>query len=350
MKKIIAVILITILFILLSHNRIAFADTTINPDNYNTIIYVYTYDNNPSGYILIADTADTLYIYRSGNYGIISRYSNSLEIPMFSQYYAQPGSMVITPGYNSSFVSIDHYIVYKGTLNTQGFETPEQSFDNWQEYEDYINPPPEPTTWYEDLYDSFLGVIEAIASIATGGLSDLVEAFTDFWTVKVGGDEGDMFFPTDIIIASPTPTPTPIQYQTVIAPTTDPQGNVVYEYKYVYNNPSGTPIITSSPPINNNNGDSFDYPYYDNPDNRNNPYKLKIPWYLKLIFGNKIVDETTLDDSVNVIQDYMNDDDINNGVTTVYDGMSAIPTDWLILIGVIASIPLFGCFISRLLS
>ena len=363
MKKIIAVIPITILFILLSTN------INVHAATYRGIFVKYTIDPSDDLFDFYFTTeSDPIFYYSEvvndqyGRYMITCNRSLSVGYFSGSAHHTlsdwldkiATGSGIASNGGPYLEKCLPPIIAYNATIYPASGQdsSNDDIFDNVQDYEDYINPPPPDPTWYDEMYESFLGVVESIATIATGGLSELVEAFTDFWVVPVGGDEGDMFFPTDIVMASPTPTPTPIQYQTVIAPTTDPQGHVVYEYKYVYNNPYGTPIITSSPPVNNitYNGDSFDYPYYDNPDNRNNPYKLKIPWYLKLIFGDKIVDETTLDDSVNVIQDYMNDDDINDGVTTVYEGMSAIPTNWLILIGVIASIPLFGCLISRLLS
>lgn len=349
MKKIIAVIPITILFVLLSCNYIVNASTLNDLKNQHTS-YVVVRNNN------------TFYVYWANSWQpdwvLNNNTLNNDSGSYFNKYWDLNFDPIINPdedlgSFNSGFanVPVGGYDVILGYRSMFTYGTGTYTlYPNEESYIEHYYPPPD-LSWYEEMFSEFVGAIEGIASVVTGGFSNLVEAFTEFWVIPVGGDEGDMFFPTDIVIASPTPTPTPMQYQTVIAPTTDPQGNVIYQYKYVYNNPFGTPIITDSPPVNNyGGGDSFDYPYYENPDNKDNPYKLKIPWYLKLIFGNKIVDETTLDDSVNVIQDYMNDDDINHGVTTVYDGMSAIPTDWLILIGVISSIPLFGCLISRLLS
>lgn len=262
------------------------------------------------------------------------------------------GSTLSSPVGNFSLV-----ICLKGSAINDSSSI-DQYFESLQDYEDFINPPePEPDpTWWEKLKENAQRVIRDIADILGIGSAfdsaiDLDNWLGDLFTVKVGEGELERWQIEVDPLPSPTPTPTPIPYQTVMTP----DNNGGFTIQYIYNNPSGTPEAHPQPPANvtnttNNYGDDFEYPYYENPENKDNPFRLKIPWYLKLILNNNDIPIETLDDHYDVAQYQVQSDDVLEAVDTVYDGFQVIPSDWILLLGAIACLPLFAALIHRMLS
>lgn len=274
-----------------------------------------------------------------------------------------------TPG--QTFPTIDEAINFANS-NYQNFSgTPDRNWTIYSgaNYVAYYNlpislpgnnewfPEPEPNpTWWEKLKENAQRVIRDIADIlgigsAIDAAIDLDNWLGDLFTVKVGEGELERWQIDVDSPPSPTPTPTPIPYQTVMTP----DNNGGFTIQYIYNNPSGTPEVHPQPPANvtnttNNYGDDFEYPYYENPENKDNPFRLKIPWYLKLILNNNDIPIETLDDHYDVAQYQVQSDDVLEAVDTVYDGFQVIPSDWILLLGAIACLPLFAALIHRMLS
>lgn len=290
------------------------------------------------------------------------------DITFISSYNGGPSLMYNSMGeaiaaaaaYRSSGTSIgqggggtfDQVVVIKGTLNISNAypqNTYWGSLDDYNDYLESIQP-----KWYETLWQDFVNFItDFLPDLATPGnpasLTKLAEWLQDSFTVNVGEGEDDLA--NQIFVSplpTPTPTPTPIPYQTVMSP----DGNGGYSIQYIYNNPSGTPIITSQPPQQNVSIDvdnNFEYPYYENPENKDNPFKFKIPWYLKLVLKNNDIDIDTLDNTYQSAQGLVQDDDVITAVDEVYNGFQVLPSSWLLLIGAIASLPLFAALIRRFL-
>lgn len=238
---------------------------------------------------------------------------------------------------------------YSYTINIRGSFNFTPTFDSWDDFIDDITPDP---TWWEIIKNK---LIDIAGDIALGdklkGFIDVLEWGLDLWTVKVGEGEPERWEIDVEPPPSPTPLPTPIPYQTVMTP----DNNGGFTIQYIYNNPSGTPEAHPQPPANvtnttNNYGDDFEYPYYENPENKDNPFRLKIPWYLKLILNNNDIPIDTLDDHYDVAQYQVQSDDVLEAVDTVYDGFQVIPSDWILLLGAIACLPLFAALIHRMLS
>lgn len=249
--------------------------------------------------------------------------------------------------------SFDSVIILKNTGINIGNISLDTFFPSLEDYEESIQPKP---TWWEILKENAQRVVRDIANIlgigsAIDAAIDLDNWLGDLFTVKVGEGELERWQIDVDPPPSPTPTPTPIPYQTVMTP----DNNGGFTIQYIYNNPSGTPEVHPQPPANvtnttNNYGDDFEYPYYENPENKDNPFRLKIPWYLKLILNNNDIPIETLDDHYDVAQYQVQSDDVLEAVDTVYDGFQVIPADWLLLLGAIACLPLFAALLHRMLS
>lgn len=349
MKKLLAVIPIAILFVLLSKYIFVLADTS------TLIICAEAYEN--AGYYM-------RYGYTINENSYINVLSNNhirieYAIPLG---YSQPQSSFNTLSeafeYDQSYFSysgssqISWYgeIVYIGDINIVGSS---ENLYSEEEYNNIINPPEPELTWWDILKENAQRVIRDIlelSGIPVDAAIDLDNWFSDLFIVKVGEGEDSLANQINTEpLPTPTPTPTPIPYQTVMTP--DNNGGFIIQY--IYNNPSGTPTAHPQPPSNNitnNYGSDFEYPYYENPENKDNPFKLKIPWYLKLILNNNDIPIETLDDHYLVAQNQIQSDDVLEAIDTVYNGFQVIPTDWLLILGAIACLPVFASLISRMLN
>ena len=371
-KKFILFILIFTISLCIIPRQKAFASTSYSDvisnltSNYNNVYmlrYHVTnswyngYGNNftSAGYhvLLIGENYPRDIVIANG-YPII--YYNSNKYPHHSysstqysdQFNEQGGYFNCYPSStyypDSNKVDYQVLVLIKGSFNNH----PDNSnvFYDYDDFIDSITP-----KWYETLYQSFIDYLNEFG-LDNPGLLGLVDWFSDLWTVKVGEGEGEQTI--DIITPTPTPTPlptpTPIPYQTQLVP----DGNGGYNITYIFNDPSGIPTSAPQPPTNQpqqtqsvNNDDDWEYPYYNNPNNKDDPFKLDIPWYLKFTFKNTVTSLDDFQDGMDAIVENVNDQDDN--INIVMDSMGLFPNDWLLIIGFIAAMPLVGGLISRLL-
>lgn len=359
MKKLFAVIPIAILIILLSSSRFIFAST------YYEVGYciIKQYDN------YIAPGFYTLYCNNAENARYPYSYSNYLYLKVgqigsvgFQTYIFDTRNNEYKPVIIGRYLDIAY--IDQNTNPSNQFTDSIILNDSlgtsiiYANYDEFLNnvPPeylPEEPTWWDILKENAQRVIRDVlelAGIPVDAAIDLDNWLSDLFTVKVGEGEDSLANQINTEpLPTPTPTPTPIPYQTVMTP----DNNGGFTIQYIYNNPSGTPTAHPQPPSNNitnNYGSDFEYPYYENPENKDNPFKLKIPWYLKLILNNNDIPIETLDDHYLVAQNQIQSDDVLEAIDTVYNGFQVIPTDWLLILGAIACLPVFASLISRMLN
>lgn len=348
MKKLLAVIPIATLIILLFNEKSAFAVGYPGKplSEYNNIIVYWDITYN---YYFISYTDNNIICSFDSNYNnwklnfsdmgyeIVSK---DLE---FTKNYLTNNLPINlwTRGGNESFYCRSYLEIIKGSISG---ELPDFAI--------YPEPPEEPS-WWDILKENAQRVIRDVlqlVGVPIDAAIDLDNWLSDLFTVKVGEGEDSLANQINTEpLPTPTPTPTPIPYQTVMTP----DNNGGFTIQYIYPDPSGTPTAHPQPPSNNitnNYGSDFEYPYYENPENKDNPFQLKIPWYLKLILNNNDIPIETLDDHYLVAQNQIQSDDVLDAIDTVYNGFQVIPTDWLLLLGAIACLPVFASLISRMLN
>lgn len=209
---------------------------------------------------------------------------------------------------------------------------------------------PEDPSWWNEMWNTLYDELGNPAFWFGQWFIDIID--------NVFGGEDDPTGPpkpptsTHVQINNPsiTPAPTPIPYTTVVIPKTDPvSGDTYYEENYYYINPSGTPIITSSPPTNtpsqNGSGNDTDYSPVGG-----DPYSIpQVSWLTNATIG-----DSNYDGILSISQGMDSIDEIGSeyvdGMGAVQDATGTLPTSWLLLIGIAAAIPLIAGIISRFLS
>lgn len=360
MKKVIAIIPITILFILLFPH----IDTLAAGPFTSYAGFFQQVSEDQYYYYGIIDEMDNPTCYYDpdplNRPGVIRVTSNNINVPTY-RFYFDIGSGQQSVGSMSEWMQAisESKLLTSGTTNfNQYYSTPILTngitFIGNNNYNDpNVNPLPDPEpdpqpTWYEQLFQDFL---DAAGAAITGGVEGFLDWLSEAWTVPVGEGEDELAIEliTPIPTPTPTPMPTPIPYQTQLTP----DGNGGFNITYIYVNPSGTPTSAPMPPTNPPSGsdpvddDDFEYPYYNNPVNSDDPYELDIPWYLKFKFKGVTTSlndfQTGIDETVDMVNDNQENIDI------VMDSVGLFPSDWLLIFGFIGSIPLVGGIISRLL-
>lgn len=197
--------------------------------------------------------------------------------------------------------------------------------------------------WYEVVWDTFKDYM-------TNPI--LGDWFVNLINRVFGDDNNGGTIAENVIISAPTlaPTPTPIPYSTVVIPKTDIiSGDTVYETNYYYINPSGTPIITNSPPTNSPSsggvgGGSTEYVPIGG-----DPFSIPaVNWLTSATIGDNNYD------GIDNINDGMGSIDAigseySDGMSAVQDSTGTLPTSWLLLIGIASAIPLLAGIVSRFL-
>ena len=226
-------------------------------------------------------------------------------------------------------------------------------YSNYDDYyqsipEEYQPEIPSDPTWYEELMNLF---VDYLGDFGFDALDGFIDWLGDLWTVRVG--EGEDELALELITPTPTPTPvptpTPIPYQTQLVP----DGNGGFNITYIYPDPSGNPTSGPQPPTNQPQptqvivNNKWEYPYYENPTNQDDPYSFDVPWYLKFSFNGVTTSLSDFQDGMDAVVENVNDQDEN--ISVVMDSMGLFPSDWLLMIGFIGAIPLVGGLISRLL-
>lgn len=352
MKKIAIFIIATISFICL-YNIPTYAATLnqlIANNTYENLVYMQSYWNDDPNQGIVYYVCG---IYGSGQYITDNRVNNDNDIYLHKSnytnydYYRFNQDPFLNPDLNTNVAFSTNSTYGFLAVNIRGNfidnSNNELVFESVDEYDDYLNPPPEPLTWYEELFNDFIDYIYAGIG---GGINGFVEWLQEAWVTPVG--EGEDELAIDLITPPPpTPTPTPIPYQTVL----QPDNNGGYQIQYIYPDPSGNPTSAPQPPnntnINNNYGSNFEYPYYDNKTNKDDPYVLDIPWYLRFIFKGQTTSLSDFQDGIDATIETVNNSE--EQINTVMDSMSIFPSEWLLMIGFIGAIPLVGGIISRLL-
>lgn len=333
MKKILAVIPIAILIVLLSSDKIVFADTVL----YGQAVWLYgNTSGSPSG-------EKRWYLCTSqGNNGIVILDKNSSQIYFNGYIYdATVGQLEGNKVSSAYLYYIDSYVLGGAEIVYSGSgQNDLVGFDSVADYEDYINPP---KSWWEKLWDTFEDYFTN--PIPGSWIKNLID--------NVFGDDGNENTISDSVdIANPTltPAPTPVPYTTVVIPKTDPvTGDTYYETNYYYNNPSGTPIVQPYPPTNapSTNSPSGSSEYY--PVN-GDPYSIPVvSWLTSTKIGDTNYDGLdSIGDGMSAVDDIGSE--YTDGIGAAQDATSALPSSWLLLIGIAAAIPLLAGIISRFLS
>lgn len=231
---------------------------------------------------------DFLYYHPMENYSINSSYSVSL-----------------TQNYGDRFTN---YI----------FNIPYRRLAPDANYEDITNPPnppePEPgSNWLNDVWKWFLWQL---------GINDDYSGDIDAYIT--GGDRERMEMVTPTSSPTPTPVPSPTPYTLNII---DNNGNPVYTITGI---PGSTYNITNT--TNNNDGSDFDIFEVD----------------LKIGDGGSTNPRDGLNDVMDSSLTYLSDPE-NVDMQPVGDSFSIIPSDWFLLLGVIACFPFIAGFIAKLL-
>lgn len=203
------------------------------------------------------------------------------------------------------------------------------------------DPDPDPM-WYEDMWDTFIDYFTN--PVPFQWFKNLIN--------RVFDDDEETTISDGVSLSSPTltPAPTPIPYNTVVIPKTDiATGDTYYETNYIYTNPSGTPIVqpyppTSAPSSSSGNG-SNNYRPVDG-----KPLSLpKLEWLNTVTIGESDYDGIqSISDGLSSVDDIGSE--YTDGISAVSDATSVLPTNWLMLIGIAAAIPLLAGIISRFLN
>lgn len=356
MKKILTMIPITVLIILLSNSEICSANTLNemrnNPNYVNLFVckisddaYRVMSDYQPSlsSHIEILSGLQIAKYFTNGNYfGNLDVYYSSID-PLANPDYDMTGWSTSTPIGN--FTTI---ICIKGSAIDRS-DTENKYFPSLQDYEDFLNPPSDPT-WYQEMWDA-LGEALGDPNFWFGEwFIDIIDNV--FGNDDEGGGPSQHSITSHFQIADPTltPAPTPIPFTTVVIPKTDPvSGDTYYETNYYYNNPSGTPIIQPYPPTNspstNSPSSGSDYIPIGG-----DPYSIPVvSWLTSATIGDTEYDGIdSVGSGLNSIDEVGSE--YTNGMGAIQDATGTLPTSWLLLIGIAAAIPLIAGIISRFLS
>lgn len=226
-------------------------------------------------------------------------------------------------------------ICIKGNVSS----TSDNFYPTYEDYEESLNPK---VYWYDEMWNWLE--------------EDLKKPLGFIWFKNlidsVFGDDSEGTISNNVTLGNPTlaPTPTPIPYTTVVIPKTDMiTGDTCYETNYYYVNPSGTPIVTGSPPTNsspNNVGGNGNQTY--NPID-GKPYSIpRLDWMTSVdIDGNGYDGIDSIADGMSSIDDIGSE--YTDGLSAVQDASGTLPTSWLLLIGIVAAIPLLAGIVSRFL-
>ena len=339
MKKIIAIIPIAIFIILLS------TIVNVKADSSHWIIAVQEYDGSYRPYLWNCATNSSLYVdgssYRLTNCSQVSGISNwysSIAEALSVAKAKIPNLSSISPN-NYSYVDKSSAIIIYSNISTS--ITGDNIFSSFEDYENSLLPPPEPS-WWETLWDEFVNYWN------DPELGNWVQALIN----KIWGDDNEDTIADSVEFTNPTltPAPTPIPYTTVVIPKTDPvTGDKYYETNYYYNNPSGTPIIQPYPPTNSPSANSPSGGTDYTPVN-GDPYSIPLlNWLTSATIG-----DTDYDGLDSIGEGMTSVDEIGSeytdGIGAAQDATSVLPNSWLLLIGIAAAIPLLAGIISRFLS
>lgn len=176
--------------------------------------------------------------------------------------------------------------------------------------------PPEPvpgSSWLLDMWEWFLWQL---------GLNDDYSGDIDAYIT--GGDRESFEMVTPSPTPSPTPIPSPTPYSLDII---DNNGNPVYTITGI---PGSTYNITNT--TNNKDGSDFDIFEVD----------------LQIGDGGSTNPRDGLNDVMDTSLSYLSDPE-NVDMQPVGDSFSIIPSDWFLLLGVVACFPFIAGFISKLL-
>ena len=237
MKKLYIFIISSIVFISALGYKIVFADTvdklymvqtTFNP--YTCFIYL----TNENSYLEITSThyvihGFTSWFSRTGQRGM--SVDEVLAYTISQESNAPPMGNV-----NNNVVSsykISEYPLFICSAPIVSGTPPETGFfSSLEEYEEYINPTPDPPTWWEIISGQ---VIDWFGTLGEGA----EQIWTDFidWvngeSSHGGGHAFNLVSPTPRPTVAPTPTLPPYTIQVV--PTTDPvTGDTIYQYLSMY--------------------------------------------------------------------------------------------------------------------
>lgn len=230
-------------------------------------------------------------------------------------------------------------ITIKGKTFLAGNVSPPDGdfYGTYGEYQESLIP-----KWYENAWDTFVDYFTN--PIPFQWFKNLID--------RVFSDDNEGTISDNVNLTNPTltPPPTPIPYSTVVIPKTDINtGETYYETNYIYANPSGTPIVqpyppTSAPTSGSRSSDNSYYPV------DGEPLKLpKLNWLSPVTIGDSNYDGIdSIYDGLSSVDDIGSE--YKDGLSAVSDATSVLPTNWLMLIGIAAAIPLIAGIISRFLS
>lgn len=311
--------------------------TAFNP--YSGFVYLI----NENSYLEITPTKYILHGYTSW-YAINGERGMSVDEVLAYTISQENTAPTMPPVNNNAVTSFDisdfplficSAPIVSGTPPENGF------FSSLAEYDEYINPTPE-KSWWDVLWETVEDYFEN--PIPGGWIRNLINRLKD--------DENEDSLVDNVTLEAPTiaPTPTNIPYSTIIVPNTDIiPGTTVNEIQYIYN-VSGTPIITQSPPPDSGGeGGSGDGGGEYHPKG-GDPYSIpSLDWLTSAKLGDTSYNGI---DSLSNGMDSINEvgSEYNDGMSTVQDSTGVLPSNWLLLIGIAAAIPLIAGIISRFLS
>lgn len=320
MKKILAVIPLTILFILLSNNQSVLAARIRVGSALNTDA---AWTGNPNGvydaYADINDASDLYPYERNSGYLYVGYGSNASYL--YSLYWYDPiGDRYLgLSTYNTRVLYLENSNFQPVTLTSSSGTT--YCYSDYDEFVENLPPeyrPEEPSepTWWDLVKDYLFG-------FGDEPLWDLIPDLWDLWFgFHLDGDDVQYGEPIEYIDPpSPTPFPTQIPYQTII----NPSGEVTYKYI----GPSGVPITATAPPPEPTYTIIItDYPKYD-------------------VSGVPVPPDEGLNDIIDSLDDTVTE--YQEGLSVVQNSMSVLPLKWFFFFGIPAAIIIIAGIIKSLL-
>lgn len=311
MKKVLFILPLIFGLFILPVTKVYASDTIPEYTNsdypYALIYHSYEYSQDYY-YLVVSQTPMTVYVDNQGylEYNSSRGFQSTDLMIVVRQYLI--GNFVNIQS-NTDYEDLDFLIDYTGNNNLQ------ITGDNiYPSTDDFNNrgAPPEPeigSTWLSDMWDWILWQLGFNDDYS----GDLVKI--------IGGDKvnTEIVTPTPSPTSSPTPSPTPFALDIV-----DNNGNPVYTITGI---PNQTIIINQGDDIDN--GSDFDIFEVDQIIGE----------------GGSVSPRDGINDVMETNNDYIQDMDISS----VQNSFSVLPADWLLMIGVLASLPFIAGFIAKLL-
>lgn len=319
--------------------------------NYQTVVWVsarYSNDQDNETWFapwILLSSHDTLNLTANSNGTLSYSNGNHYMQPLLREYipsgitaptntgsfYYQNSGYTNTTTSGTLFSFSGTVIVLQGIVNYSGYKY------TWDEWEDFINPPPAPDPWYKQIWNS----VRDYMNNPPWGENNIFDTLNDIWNVFTHSNDDPNPINYDILkqltptpYPTTSPVPTNIPYSTLLKP--DANGNLVINY--LYNNPQGTPTESPYNPNGNNGNGNGSSTYI--PD-KNNPLPVEV--YPKENMMPYAYNQNEF--NINNIDDYTDGftqplDEYIENVPDVLSVFSIIPDELYIVIGCIACIPL----------